>query len=160
MSTRPIAHRRLRPVYERPAFRRLILIGAIFAAVFAAAFVLGRTRDSGAASAGGPPALPTVRTPVPAALSFAPAIEIGVLERPLAPARETHSSPILQAPTTDVEPVRPAATPTVQAPAPAPTVTAPAQTAPTPSTGGGEHGSGSKSGGGGSGQGTSFESSE
>lgn len=160
MSTRPIAQRRLRTVRRRPELRRLLLIGAIFASVFAAAFALGHATRSGAMLAEDtPPAQPVVSTPIPAALGSVPAIEVGTLERPLAatsaPAKTPSASP--------VQSVTPAATvPTVQSPAPASTVTPPVQGAPQPTTGGGgtSGGSGSKSGGGGSGQGTSFESSE
>ena len=81
MSTQPIERRRLPVVRRRrPDARSMLGIGVVFAAVFAAAFMIGHTRSSG----GGerlPPSLPAVPTPVPAALPSAPPIPIAVSTR-------------------------------------------------------------------------------
>jgi hypothetical protein len=174
MSTQPIERRRLPIVRRRrPGTSRVVTIGLVFAAVFAAAFLLGHTRaGSGVVAEQLPPSLPTVATPVPAALSSAPPIEVGVAAPPAtskAPAKTTGTA--TSTATAPVQPSAPVVTPKTLAPA---TTTAPKTvTAPTPAapkvpasggspaapTTGGPSGSGSPKGGSGSGQGTSFDSS-
>jgi hypothetical protein len=171
MSTQPIERRRLPVVRRRrPEFHRLLATGLLFAGVFAATFLIGHTRSGTAAEERLPPSLPAVATPVPAALSSAPPIEVGVSRRqivaatPRVPARaaSTTESP---APATPAASVPAASTPAASTPAsttPAPTVAPPAVSvtpgggarAPAPS----RAPSGSGSGGGSQG-GKSFDSS-
>ena len=166
MSTQPIEPRRL-PVARRrrPEGRRLAGIGLAFAAVFAAAFLIGHTRGSGGGRELEPPSLPAVATPVPAELPSAPPIAVGVstrlLERERREARAAAAAAAAaRAQRSTVSPlVSPATQPTAPARTVAPVTSSPVTptgpATPSPSSGSSHEGNaGGKTKGG-----TSFDSS-
>lgn len=160
MSTQPIEPRRLPVVRRRrPDARRLLGIGLAFAAVFAAAFLIGHTRGAGSGRELAPPSLPAVATPVPAELPGAPSIAVGVSTRALERERREARAAAAAAAASGAQQSSTAATPVVS---PATQQTAPAQpvapvspAVPSPSSGPARGGaSGGKAKGG-----TSFDSS-
>ncbi len=161
MSTHPLERRRIRPVGRRGELRRVGIVLAVLAGVFAIAFGIGHIRRAGETVVERtPPRLSAVPTPVDASLASAPAIKLAVAKPPPPPPKRSTptkssaaSTPAEStiAPTTST-PVTPA--PTVQPVAPPAKAVTPATPSPSPTP----HSSGG-SGSGGSGSGTSFESS-
>jgi hypothetical protein len=133
MSTQPIDRRRLAAVRRRrPETSRIVMIGLVFAAVFAASFLLGHTRaGTGGVAERLPPSLPTMATPVPAALSSAPPLELGVAAPPPAKSKAPREAAPFAAGASTTTTALPASAPVVAPTASAPTASKPkAGTAP------------------------------